>query len=725
MTSAPPMTAPQIQLAYAEAIKHHAAGQSDHALELLGGIVEANPNIPEVHFQIARIFLAADRYDRAETHYQAAARLKPTEPVLWSGWAGAIALLGDSTAEKAFLAALKAAPIAADLRIALQNRFGAQRAASKPALGGASRAAIEPLLALMSTRRFAEAEARAIPLLRQHPGAAIIANILASAQAAQGKTAAAISAFQQTLKLDPFYAEAHANLGQLYLDTNQPDAAKVSFRDAVACAPALTNALTALAILHNKAGNPNRAVPLLERALKTKPDHVVALIALGNAQTRLHDFAAAEITLTRAKQVSGGKIPEALAILAQAQARLGKDVDALHHYQAALALAPDLPTAQGGIASLLQMLGRFDEAEVWFRRVFDTDPLNGENYRLFIASHKTKPDDPILAQMQARFDDPKIADADRMNLGFAIAKALDDIKDYGRVFGYLNTANALMRKLYPYDLSQRLHEVKTVQAAMSGIDWLGRKINGTTDYAPIFVTGMPRSGTTLVEQIIASHSLVEGAGEVGDGTRIVQRLMFENPGGPRNVASLSDEEIISVGRDYEAMMRARFGDAPHLTDKSIQTYQFLGLFKLAMPRAKIIVVRRDPRDTLLSIYKNKFPDGTHLYAYDLADLGHYYTTFTQMIDFWRNLVPDWFYEVQYEALVANPEVESRKLIAACGLEWEDNCLNFHQNTRKVETLSVFQVRQPMSQASVKSWARYGDAIAPLLDALKEDGHVVD
>ncbi len=150
---------------------------------------------------------------------------------------------------------------------------------------------------------------------------------------------------------------------------------------------------------------------------------------------------------------------------------------------------------------------------------------------------------------------------------------------------------------------------------------------------------------------------------------------------------------------------------------------YLGLVKLAMPNARFVIVRRDPRDNLLSIYKNKFPDDTHLYAYDQRDLAKFYGTFVDMIEFWRERVPDWFYEVQYEALVANPEEETRKLIAACGLEWEDACLSFHENKRKVETLSVYQVRQPITKASVELWQRYERDLKPMLDQLREDGHV--
>ena len=146
---------------------------------------------------------------------------------------------------------------------------------------------------------------------------------------------------------------------------------------------------------------------------------------------------------------------------------------------------------------------------------------------------------------------------------------------------------------------------------------------------------------------------------------------------------------------------------------------------LALPNSRIIVVRRDPRDTLLSIYKNRFPEGTHLYAYDLRDLANYYATFVEMVEFWRSETPDWFTEVEYETLVANPEAESRRLIAAAGLDWEDACLNFHENKRKVDTLSVYQVRQPISGGSVKAWQRYEKELAPMIEVLAERGLLPD
>ena len=560
-----PLSPTRIASDYAEALRLVAQGQPESALKLLAAIIDANPNIPEAHFQIGRIFVAGDRYDRAMTHYQAAARLKPAEPAIWAGWAGAVALAGDGAAEKAFLAALKAAPIAPQIRIVLQDRFAANRATSTPTLGGAKPAAVSALVRAMAAQQFVAAETGARDLLRHHPGAAIVANILGSALAAQGKPTEALTRFHDAIRIDPLYAEAHANLGHLLHDLGRDAEARIELRNAVALAPAMVSALTALGRLQTWSGTPERAVPLLRRALQAQPDALPAQIALGNALTRLRDYPAAELALSRAVELAAGKSAEALALLAQAQAHLGKDDAALGSYEAALAADANHAAAQGGMAALLQTLGRFDEAEQWFRRVFVTDPNNGENYRLFIASHKCKPGDPIIAQMQARFDDPAVCDGDRANLGFAIAKALEDVKSYDQVFGYLNPANALMRKTNPYELTQRQREIAAVRKAMEGFDWHAAQINGASAYAPIFVTGMPRSGTTLIEQIIASHSAVTGAGEVGDGTRMAQKLLFEGEGAPRAMTDLAAGEIAGLGRDYEALMRGRFPTAVQVT----------------------------------------------------------------------------------------------------------------------------------------------------------------
>jgi len=712
------LSATEIRQTYAEAQRLQSAGQAEAALRLYGRIAEVKPDLPEVHYQIGRLFTEVFRTDRAIRHLKAAVALKPSEPAIWQAWADAAALAPDAGAETEFLAALKAAPLPPAARLPLQDRFGAARARSRPATGGLPPAEVAALVALLGKGRHAETARRAAALLKRAPKAAVVANILASAEDSQGRRDAALAAFRLAVRIDPAYAEAQANLGQCLLEAGRAEEAVAPLRRAVALTPGNPAALVALGRALTRTGEGDMALRFLDRALAAEPKNAAALIAKGNAETRRRNPAGAEAALLAAEAAAGDLPAEARALLAQAQARLGWEEAAMANFDRALAAVPDLPLAVSGKAGLLQTLGRFEEAETWFRRAFEVDPANGETYRLFIASHKTVPGDPILGQMQARFDDPATPEADRANLGFAIAKALEDVKDHGAVFRYLDEANRLVRKAHPWEIGQRMAEIAETIRAQEGFDFAAATVAGTTDYAPIFVTGMPRSGTTLVEQIISSHSQVAGAGEVGEGTRIAQALLLKGGGGGfRHVSALAGEEIAQLGRDYESILRARFPEAPRVTDKSIQTYLFLGLIRMALPKARFIVVRRDPRDTLLSIYKNKFPDGTHLYAYDQRDLAKYWRTFEQMVDFWRERLPGAFHEISYEALVADPEPQSRALIAACGLDWEDACLNFHENRRKVDTLSVFQVRQPISRASLAGWKRHEADLAPMLEEL--------
>ncbi|MCB2136338.1 MAG: sulfotransferase [Rhodobacteraceae bacterium] len=717
------MTAAQIQSSYAAALKQQQAGNLNEALQGYGRIIQFNPKVAEAHFQIGRILTRTDQYEGAFNHLMAAARLRPAEIDIYRAWAEAVALGGSAEAEKVFLDALKAAPLPAPAKISLQDRFGARRTSTRPAAGGMRPDQIQNLITLMGQQKFAAAEKAAQQSAAAHPNSAFAYNVLATAQSALGNLKTAEVNFQKAIRLDPNYAEAHENLGRMYNDHGQHDRAMAHYRQAVILAPGLQTAVLHLANFHIIAGRAALGLSLIER-LKTSAGNIVPYyIALGNAHTKLRNFVKAEDAYSSAVERSGGKLAEAVALLAQTQARLGKDDAAMENFNTALALDPDSAIATGGKASLLQTLGNFAEAEVLFRRGFELDPLNGQNYRHFIASHKTKPGDPVIDVMIEKFDMP-LPDQDRMNLGFAIAKALEDVKDYDRVFKYLNEANALMRKAQPYQIAERFKQVEMAKEAFAGFDWHGTRIDGTTDFAPIFVTGMPRSGTTLVEQIISSHSRVTGAGELGEAAKSAQLLMADGPN-TRPMGTVPHEDIAALGRQFESYVHARFSDTPQITDKSIQSYMFIGVLRLAMPNSRIVVVRRDPRDNLLSIYKNKFPDETHLYAYDQRDLGQYYGTFVEMVDFWRSQVPDWFYEVQYEELVANPEEETRKLIAACGLDWEDACLKPQENNRKVETLSVYQARQPISGGSVKAWQRYEKDLKPMLDALREGGHVAD
>jgi tetratricopeptide (TPR) repeat protein len=711
---------------YEEGLSLLKAGRRDEALQRFGRVILTKPDLAEGWWQAALIFLDADHFPQALRHAERAVTLRPEEPTVWATWADAVALSGDAAAERDFLDRLRKARIAPSIRLRLQDRFGAQRKGAKGAVGSAPRARLDAIAALIAAARFDRAETEAARLVRDAPDSAVTVNMLGLAMAAQGRAAAALSQFRSAIRIDPFFADAFFNMGRELTKLGRKPEAEKALRAAIARAPSFEAALMLYGDLLVEDMRSREALPYLRRAVDTSNQSPVALQMLGGALNDAKEFEEAVDVLHRVTEI-GGETIFALSTMADAQMRLGLVEEALSTIERALSLAPDHSVANGRKALILQTLGRFDEARPFFLKAMDADPSNGTYFRSYITSTKSAPGDPLVERMIGLIEQPGINPRSEMNFGFAIAKGLEDQKDHARAFTYLRRANDIVCRLTPYDHSARLAEVAKLQDAFRGHDWAGHRVADTSDAAPIYITGMPRSGTTLIEQIIASHSRVTGGDELDFLPKLASGRLFNDPLSPmaRRISAIPDPEIAALGRDYMAKVTERFPGADIVTDKSITSYMYLGLVKLALPNARFIIVRRDPRDTLLSIYKNRFPEGTHLYAYDLRALAHHYATFVDMIDFWRAETPGWFTEVQYENLVANPEDESRRLIAACGLDWQEACLNFHNNERQVRTLSVYQVRQPISGGSVKAWQRYEKELTPMIEVLAERGLLPD
>ena len=710
---------------YALGVKFLEKRQVEKALSEFKAVVANQPQHAEAQFQIARIYILTNQFERALEPLRQAISIKPDSKVLWFAYSEAVALGGDQKAEAKLLSDLKNSLSDAQLRISLQDRFTTLRKSSRPALGGMNRAQAKQMLVAARDRKFDDLEKLALRALRKFPKSAMSANMLAVAQSALGKPEVARKSFMSALKLDPDYADAYYNYGRLLVQQGSNDEATNCFKRAVTLAPGMLQALVVLSVSLNGSKHHRAAKILLERAVKENPTDMIANLELGNVCVKMNEYDRAEKQYETARALSKGEISlEHRLSLAQMQSKNGKDESALANFDAVLDQEPNNAVALTAKAGLLQSFGQFDEARKIFKLAIAQDPQNGEAYRMFVSSEKIKANDPIIDDMIGVADSNKLTSSQRMNISFAISKALEDAKRDSEVFGYLNEANKLMRNSYPFSMQTRFDEINALRKAYDNVNGFDTAQGCAPEQPAVFITGMPRSGTTLVEQIIASHSRVTSGGELGHASGLARELVVRSEG-LRSLADVSDEEFSTLSENYRNFIRDRFEGADCVTDKTITTYMHIGPLKLAMPNAKFIVVRRDPRDNLFSIYKNKFPDGTHAYAYNMEDLARFYTTFVDMIDFWRERIPDWFYEVQYEDLVANPEKESRKLIAACGLEWEDACLNFHENKNKVQTLSVYQVRQPISKASVKGWKRFEKDIEPMLKILREDGHVTD
>ena len=306
-----------------------------------------------------------------------------------------------------------------------------------------------------------------------------------------------------------------------------------------------------------------------------------------------------------------------------------------------------------------------------------------------------------------------------MHLAFGLGKLFEDLRQYEKAFGHFLTGNAIKHGTYEFaieDVEKYFERLKQLFTK----DLFGKnKSAGSSDGKPIFVVGMPRTGTTLVEQVLASHPNVFGAGELDDLNRIVTSHFgaIDDVKFIENINQANTGEFSRAGDDYIGMIRERAETADFITDKMPDNFRLIGMIKLLMPNAKIIHCRRDPRDTCLSIFKTLFTIKGHYYAYDLGLLGQYYNLYRDLMTHWHSVLPGFIYDIHYEDVVADQEPQSRALLAYCGLEWDDACLEFHKTNRPVQTASAAQTRRPMYKDFIQSWKRFEKWLAPLLDEL--------
>ena len=416
------------------------------------------------------------------------------------------------------------------------------------------------------------------------------------------------------------------------------------------------------------------------------------------------------LRLAKAEASRRPKDVKVLDLLARCYTAAGDYKFALGTYDRLSRLVPNAVGPLADKALLLQQTGDRQGAETALRRALKILPLEGALLRMLGATARLDPEDPQVAPIAQAWQRGRLAGPSRIQAGFALGKI------YGpRGLPYLAEANHLQRQAFPWDISRRRKEVDGLKASMSARPWPVVK-DAIGSQRPILVTGMPRSGTTLIEHILSCHPTVTAAGETGLTTRAVYSVLADK-NVFRPVSALASADLATIGQRYLQGMEHFHRPGPVFTDKSIQSYMVMGLMHYILPQLRTIVVRRDPRDIGWSIYRNYFENGSHRYSNELSDIGRYIRMMEDMLEFWRRLRPEAFIEVRYEDLVRAQESETRRILEYCGLDWNAACLAPEANARAVKTLSVEQVRAPVSDKAVGGWRAYADHLAPLIDEL--------
>ena len=554
------------------------------------------------------------------------------------------------------------------------------------------------------------AEAALEPLRRalvHQPGEAALHNDLGAALHALGRLDEAAGHFALAAELRPDFAVAHNNLGSVLLARGEAAAAARAFERAVALAPNSADLQYNLGNALGVLGDAEPAIERLRRAIRLNPRHLGALVNLGAALVALGRPAEAVEVLRRALALKPDHVG-ANGNLGVALQALGESEAARSAFGKVVAAQPDNAAGLANLGNVLLELGELVSAERCLARATILAPRQPAYWRALGQLRRFAADGPELAALQALAAAPEGLDGDqRADLHFALAKALDESGRMEESFDHLLDANRLVRAQLAYDEAAALAELAAIAAAP-----VAPGDGGGAGAEIVLVFGMPRSGTSLVEQILASHPAVVGAGELPDLDRAAAAAGFP--------ASANPDALDRLGRAYLARLRGLAPKAARIVDKTPANFRFAGLIAQVLPEARMIHVRRRPLDTCLSCFATRFAAG-QAFTYDLAELGRFWRAYAELMDHWRRVLPAGrMIEVDYESLVAEPEGQIRRMLAHCGLDWDAACLDFHRHRRPVRTASAAQVRQPITTASVGRAEAYRARLAPLIAALGED-----
>lgn len=524
--------------------------------------------------------------------------------------------------------------------------------------------------------------------------------------------------YAKALELHPNYAEAHSNYANLQHDLGHLVEAAATARRAIELNPQLADAYINLAAIEESRNLPAETLRWLDALLSFAPLHSGGLAARAMALKQLDRLEEAVATARRAVEAQPENA-EAFNILGKVLHATGQFDEAL----SAFAKAADLPGVAREQALVNQALlfmetGRKEKAGEIFNQVLDSFPKS-VSARFNQSDMKTyRISDPDIVKMESLLSDPGLQSYnDRMYLHFTLGKAYLDGGNGDRAFHHLNEGNRMKRQTFTFDSADTARWLAQIADSFTPAVMKKFKGAGSSSSLPVFVIGIPRSGTTLVEQILASHPQVHGGGELS----CLQRLVGSIPCYPVDVKGLSKEEVSQLGQSYLAQVEPLALGRRYLVDKMPANFLHVGLIRLILPEARIIHCRRDPVDTCLSCYSKLFT-AEQKFAYDLTEIGEFHRGYQTLMAHWRKIVPkDRFIEVDYEAVVDDLEGQARRLVDFLGLPWDDACLEFYKTRRVVRTASANQVTQPIYTSSKGRWKPYADQLKPLLAALGIEG----
>jgi len=582
-----------------------------------------------------------------------------------------------SEAELIYLEVLKLAPNNKDAKNAISALKNKNKIVPIP------QSELQSAVSFVTNGKITEALKIVEPLIEKYPNEAILFNIRGVCNKAKNEFKDAVNDFNQAVLIKPDYAEAHYNLGVTLQEMGDLDNAIESYKQA---------------LKHNnhypKAHNNLGQIYLVMEDLDLALDHLEWAVAL---QPEFSD---------------------AFNNLGGAYIGLNKVHDAIKSFKKAVALNSNFSIAFNNLGIAYQRIGEFNLATENFETAIALNPNYVKAHSNLCALKTFKSADPQFFQMESLLSKKEISKQDEIDLNFALSKANEDLKKYDKAIKLIHKGNLLRKNLSKYSIDESENHNEIIKRLFTENSFKKAiKISyKSSDFRPIFILGMPRSGTSLIEQIISSHPSVYGGGELNDLTKILIPIITECV--DKDDYKISENDFLKVRGQYFKSLTEINASEKIITDKWPLNFRHIGFIFSAFPEAKIVHVKRDARAICWSIYKHNFIGKGNGWAYNLDDLTKFYTLYVELMDYWHKIYPSKIYDISYEELTTNQEKETKELLKYCNLEWDQNCLYFHENKRDVNTASAIQVRKKMYKGSSDAWKKYEEFLKPLVKSLK-------
>ncbi len=567
---------------------------------------------------------------------------------------------------------------------------------------------------------FKEAEQCCRKAVSLQPNLASAHQALGAALQQQGKLDEALSCYREAVRLDPELVEAHYFFANALRQAALLDEATIAYRKLLELSPNHVAGLNNLGTHLKNLGNAEEAVPLLHRALQLQPDSIETMTNLGDAYVARSRYEDAIEILQRAVRVNP-KFPNAHRALANALHHAGRLQESLHSYGKAARLVPGWREVILAQAKIFEQLGEYVKSHDLLRPLVEAGYGSALPVFFDISKHIGKRDQAVRELERFLGERPDMRVEAAAGIHFQLGRHYDEFGDYDTAFRHFEQANALTPADFNREAQVRLVDgiIATYSEEFAGSM---RRADSCTEL-PVFIVGMPRSGTSLVEQILASHPEVFGAGELPHISRIVRRFTVDYPGltFPGLARYVTRESLDVAAEQHLRTLMELGGTAARVTDKMPYNLVYVGLIAQLFPAARIIQCIRHPLDTCLSCFFSDFGTIGHDFSYDLKTAGEFYIQYHRLMQHWARVFPDHVLQVSYADLVCEQERYSREIVKFCGLEWDERCLDFHATNRFVFTLSYEQVRQPMYTRSLERWRHYEQYLRPLREQLEAAG----